>query len=49
VAGFWFSRRAETKPVKVMLFVLYFWIAAFIQLVIAALMYQGGLLQGLLD
>ncbi len=37
------SKTAET-PVKVMLFVLYFWGSAFIQLIIFALLYQFGFL-----
>jgi len=42
----WFFTRTKTvdKPVKVMLFVLYFWISAFIQLIVFALIYQFGLL-----
>lgn len=42
----WWSTRSKSvdKMIKVMLFMLYFWVSAFIQLTIFALMYQFGLL-----
>ncbi len=43
IAG-WFLSAAKKvdKPVKVMLFVLYFWLFAFFQLIICALLYYFG-------
>lgn len=45
IAGWLFSRskKAET-PIKVMVFVLYFWLFAFIQMIVFAVLYQFGLL-----
>jgi hypothetical protein len=43
-AGWFFSHAKEAeKPVKVMLFVLYFWLFVFIQLVIFAVLYHFGI------
>ena len=43
-AGWFFSHAKEAeKPVKVMLFVLYFWLFVFIQLVVFAVLYHFGL------
>jgi hypothetical protein len=41
VAGGWYftARRIAEKPVKVMLFVAYFWLTAFIQLTLIAAAY----------
>jgi hypothetical protein len=42
----WFfcrSKKAET-PVKVMIFILYFWLFVFIQLIFFAVLYQFGVL-----
>ena len=46
-SGWYFSRskQAET-PVKVMLFVLYFWASIFVQLMIVAAVYQFELMPG---
>jgi len=45
VAGWLISRTKKVeKPVKVMLFVLYFWASFFIQLVVFAMLYHFGLL-----
>jgi len=45
VAGWLFSRSKKVeKPVKVMLFVLYFWVSFFVQLVVFAMLYHFGLL-----
>jgi Ca2+/Na+ antiporter len=44
VGWFFTHTKKVDKPVKVMLFVLYFWITTFIQLMIFALLYQFGLL-----
>jgi len=45
VAGWLISRTKKVeKPVKVMLFVLYFWASFFIQLVAFAMLYHFGLL-----
>jgi hypothetical protein len=47
LAGWLISRSKQVeKPVKVMLFVLYFWGVLFVQLVIFAVLYQLGLLDG---
>lgn len=46
VIASWFfcrSKKAET-PVKVMIFILYFWIFVFIQLIVFAVLYQFGIL-----
>lgn len=37
------SKKVE-KPVKIMLFVLYFWVSLFIQLIVFAVLYQFDLL-----
>ncbi len=44
----WFSSRnkSQERAVTVMLFVLYFWGSAFVQLIIFALLYHFGFLQG---
>jgi len=45
LSGWFFSQSKEVeKPVKAMLFVLYFWISFFIELVIFAGLYHFGLL-----
>ncbi|NOR69031.1 MAG: hypothetical protein GQ532_04950 [Methylomarinum sp.] len=45
VAGWLFSRPKKVeKPVKVMLFVLYFWVSFFVQLVTFAMLYHFGIL-----
>jgi len=45
IAGWFFSRSKEAeKPVKVMLFVLYFWGSVFIQVMIFSVLYQYGFL-----
>ena len=44
-AGWFFSHAKEAeKPVKVMLFVLYFWLFVFIQLVVFAVLYHFDIL-----
>jgi len=44
-AGWFFSHAKEAeKPVKVMLFVLYFWLFFFVQVVIFALLYHFDML-----
>ena len=44
-AGWFFSHAKEVeKPVKVMLFVLYFWLFVFIQLVVFAVLYHFDIL-----
>ena len=43
-AGWFFSHAKEVdNPVKVMLFVLYFWLFVFIQLVVFAVLYHFGM------
>lgn len=43
LAGWYFSHIKEAeKPVKVMIFVLYFWGFVFLQLIILAILYQFG-------
>ena len=45
IAGWLFSRSKKVeKPVAVMLFVLYFWLFVFIQLIIFAVLYHFGIL-----
>lgn len=40
VSGWWLSgRKAVEKPVRVMMFVGYFWLLTFLQLLLAALLY----------
>ena len=47
--GWFFSRLKEAeKPVKVMLFVLYFWGSFFVQLMIFAALYHFGLLDSVM-
>jgi len=47
VSGWFFSRSKEAEtPVKVMLFVLYFWGTIFIQLMVFAGLYHFDLLSG---
>ncbi len=44
-AGWYFSHAKEAeKPVKVMLFVLYFWLSIFIQVVVFAVLYHFDIL-----
>jgi len=43
---FSFSKQSE-NPIKVMLFVLYFWVFLFIQLIVFAILYYFGLLTSL--
>ena len=46
ISGWLLSRSKKVeKPVKVMLFVFYFWLIAFIQLGIFAVLYQMGFLE----
>lgn len=46
LAGWLLSRsKAVELPVKIMVFMLYFWVYAFIQLIIFALLYQFGFLE----
>ena len=46
LSGWLFSRSKNVeKPVKIMLFVLYFWVSIFIQLIVFAVLYQFGLLE----
>ncbi len=46
VAGWLFSRKKMAeKPIKVMLFALYFWLTAFILLMVYAGLYQFGWLE----
>lgn len=41
--GWWLSRRkAVEKPVQVMIFIGYFWLLTFLQLLLAALLYYIG-------
>jgi len=45
ITGWLFNRSKKVeKPVKVMLFVLYFWVSFFVQLVAFAMFYHFGLL-----
>ncbi len=45
IAGWSFSRYKQAEiPIKVMIFMLYFWLFVFIQLIIFAIMYQFGML-----
>lgn len=45
LAGWFFSRSKKSeKPVRVMLFVLYFWLFVFIQLITFAVLHYFGML-----
>lgn len=49
LAGWFFSHSKEAeKPVKVMLFVLYFWGVVFAQLIVFSLFYQFGFLDSIM-
>lgn len=49
LAGWLFSRSKKVeKPVMVMLFVLYFWLFAFIQLGVFAVLYQFGMFENII-
>jgi len=49
VSGWFFSRSKQMEtPVKVMLFVLYFWASVFVQLMVFAALYHFDLLTGFL-
>jgi hypothetical protein len=49
IAGWLISRSKQVeKPVKAMLFVLYFWVFVFIQLVIFSVLYQFGILDSVI-
>lgn len=45
VGWFFVHTKEVEKPVKIMLFVLYFWLSAFIQLMAFSLLYKVGLLE----
>jgi len=47
--GGWFisSAKQVEKPVKVMLFVLYFWLFIFVQVIVFAILYHFGLIDSL--
>ena len=43
LAGYWLtSRKAEEKPVKIMMFIGYFWVLTFLQLFLLAAAYYLG-------
>lgn len=49
IVGWLISRSKQVeKPVKVMLFVLYFWMSFFVQLMVFALLYQFGMLDSII-
>ncbi|MCK5829698.1 MAG: hypothetical protein KAH20_05300 [Methylococcales bacterium] len=50
MTGWFFSQSKEAeKPVKVMIFVLYFWGSVFIQLMIFSVLYHYGLLDSIIE